>query len=151
MSISSISTIDDYIASHNCGSSVPPHGTCTINITFTPTLSGARPGALTVVSSDPASPERVDLVASGLGIVVKPGSLAFGSQAVGTTSAPRSVTITNQNATSVLIGDISASDDFMVSSNNCPATLGPQQTCAIEVKFSPEEPGLDLRYRLDQR
>ena len=141
VSISSISTIDDYIASHNCGSSVPPHGTCTINITFTPTLSGARPGALTVASSDPASPERVDLVASGLGIVVKPGSLAFGSQAVGTTSAPRSVTITNQNATSVLIGDISASDDFMVSSNNCPATLGPQQTCAIEVKFSPDEPG----------
>jgi len=73
--------------------------------------------------------------------VLKPASLAFGSQAVGTSSAPRSVAISNQNATSVLIGDISASDDFIVSSNNCPTTLGPQQTCAIEVKFSPDETG----------
>jgi hypothetical protein len=48
----------------------------------------SRPGALTVASSGPASPERVNLVATGLGVVLSPGSLGFGSQTVGTTSAP---------------------------------------------------------------
>ncbi len=141
VSIISISGINDYTASHNCGSSVPPSGTCTINVTFTPTVSGSRPGALTVVSSDPASPERVDLVANGLGIVLKPGSLNFGSQMVGTTSAPQTVTITNKNATAVQMGDITATDDFIVSANSCPATLGSQQSCTIQVKFSPDETG----------
>lgn len=120
---------------------MPPSGTCTINVTFTPTVSGSRPGALTILSSDPASPERVDLVANGLGIVLKPGSLSFGSQTVGTTSAPQTVTITNKNATPVLVGDISATDDFVVSANSCPATLGSQQGCTIQVEFSPDETG----------
>jgi phospholipase C len=141
VSITAIRAINDYTASHNCGSSLPPKGTCTINVTFTPTVSGFRPGALTVVSSDLASPERVDLVANGLGIALSPNRLAFGSQAVGTTSAAHTVTISNKNATSVLIGDIRATDDFIVSSNRCPATLGSQQNCTIQVVFSPDETG----------
>ncbi len=141
VSITSIRAIDDYTASNNCGSSVPPSGACTINVIFKPKVSGARPGALTVVSSDPASPERVDLVANGLGIVLNPDKLAFGSQAVGTTSAPQTVTITNKNATSVLIGDIRATDDFIVSADSCPATLGSQQHCTIQVEFAPDETG----------
>jgi phospholipase C len=141
VTITSIAGIDDYATSHNCGSSVPPAGTCTINVTFTPTVSGSRPGALTIVSSDPASPQRVDLVASGLGITLQHGSLNFGSQTIGTTSAPRTVTITNVNASAVLIGDISATDDFIVSANTCPNTLGPQHSCTIQIKFSPDETG----------
>jgi hypothetical protein len=43
VSITSIRTIDDYTASHNCGSSVPPNGTCTINVTFKPKVSGHVP------------------------------------------------------------------------------------------------------------
>jgi phospholipase C len=141
VSIFLISTINDYTASNNCGSSVAPHGACTINVTFTPTKSSARPGALIVASSDPASPERVDLVANGLGIVLKPASLKFGSQPRGTTSAPQSVTIINNNGAPVLMGDISATDDFIVSSSNCPTTLNPQQNCTIQIEFSPDETG----------
>jgi phospholipase C len=141
VSITSISAMNDYTVTHNCGSSVPPNGTCTINVTFTPTVSGSRPGALTVVSSDSASPDRVDLIANGLGIVLSSATLTFAPQAVGTTSAPQSVIITNSNATPVLVGNITATDDFIVSSNNCPATLPSQQNCTIQVKFSPDEAG----------
>ncbi len=141
VTINSIVAINDYTVSHNCGSSVPPSGTCTINVTFTPKVSGSRPGALTIVSTDPASPQRVDLVASGLGITLLHGSLNFGSQTVGTTSAPRTVTITNVNASSVLVGDITATDDFIVSANTCPTTLASQQSCTIHIEFSPDETG----------
>ena len=34
-----------------------------------------------------------------------------------------------------------ASDDFLISSNNCPASLSPGKSCAIKVKFSPDETG----------
>jgi len=41
----------------------------------------------------------------------------------------------------VLIGDISATDDFLVSANTCPATLGLQQNCTIQIEFRPDETG----------
>lgn len=141
VSISSIKAINDYKASNNCGSSVAALGTCTINVTFKPKASGARPGALTVVSSDPASPERVDLVANGLGIVLSPQRLAFGNQKVGTTSSPQSVTITNQNSKAVLMGEMIPTAEFIVSGNNCPATLGTLKSCTIQIEFSPTATG----------
>jgi hypothetical protein len=141
VTIQSISATGDYTASSTCGRSVAPKTSCTINVTFTPSVSGARPGALTVASNDPASPERVNLVATGLGVVLTPASLSFGSQTVGTTSAPQTVTITNQNVTTIVMGDISATDDFIVSANNCPATLGPAKRCTIQIEFAPDETG----------
>jgi non-ribosomal peptide synthetase component F len=74
-------------------------------------------------------------------VVLSPGSLGFGSQTVGTTSVPQTVTITNQNVTSIVMGDISATDDFIVSAKNCPATLGPTKSCTIQVEFAPDETG----------
>lgn len=141
VSITSIRANTDYTTSNNCGASVASNGTCTINVTFTPSSSGPRPGALSVVSSDHASPERVDLVGRGLGVVLSPAKLAFGSQAVGTTSAPMTVTITNQNTAAILVGAVTATDDFVVSTNHCPATLGPGKSCTVQVEFAPDETG----------
>lgn len=141
VTLTSMKANTDYTATNNCGSSVASGGTCTINITFAPSESALRPGALTVVSSDHASPERVDLVGRGLGVVLSPAKLVFGSQAVGTTSAPLTLTVTNQNPSAITMGTVTVSDDFVVSSNNCPATLGVGKSCAVEVEFSPDETG----------
>ena len=141
VSITSIKANTDYTATSNCGASVAPGGSCTINVTFAPSQSALRPGALSVESSDPASPERVDLVGRGLGVVLSPGKLVFGSQAVGTTSAPLTVTVTNQNPSAITMGTVTASDDYSVSSNNCPATLGAGKSCAVQVEFAPDEAG----------
>jgi len=141
VTITSISSITDYTTSNNCGTAVAAQGSCTINVTFTPSASGARPGVLTVASSDPASPERVDLMANGLGILLSPQKLSFGNQTVGTTSGPQTVTITNENSTTILVGNLIATDDFLVSSNTCPASLAPQKSCMIQIEFSPDETG----------
>lgn len=141
VTITSIHANTDYTASNNCGSSVAPSGTCTINVTFKPSASAPRPGALSVVSSDHASPERVDLVGKGLGVVLNPAKLAFGTHTVGTTSAPMTVTITNENTTGILIGSVTATADFVVSANPCPATLGAHKSCVVGVEFVPDETG----------
>jgi hypothetical protein len=141
VSFTSITANTDYTSTSNCVASVAAGRTCTINVTFTPSSSGPRPGALSVTSSDPASPERVDLVGQGLGVVLTPTHLAFGSQTVGTTSAPQTVTITNRNTATIVVGTVNATDDYIVAANNCSATLGPGQSCTVQIKFAPDETG----------
>jgi len=56
----------DYsIASTNCGSSLGPGASCTINIVFKPRFRGFRVGLLTVKDSDPGSPQTVQLYGTG--------------------------------------------------------------------------------------
>jgi len=69
-----------------------------------------------------------------------PASLTFGSQAVGTTSAAQSITLTNTAETILAIHSISAAGDFG-ETNNCPAALAPMDSCTIEVSFHPTGAG----------
>jgi hypothetical protein len=63
------------------------------------------------------------------------GSLNFGTVAVGTTSAPQSLTLTAPHA-SVSINQVPVSGNF-AQVNNCPATLASGQSCTISVVFHP--------------
>ena len=141
VTIRSIRAFSDYTAVNNCGSSVPALGSRTINVTFFPHASGARPGALKVVSSDPASPERVDLVGRAIGVVFAPSSWTFAPQTVATTSPPKTVTITNRNSSAILIASVQANANFVVSANNCPDSLDPNKSCTVQVQFSPGKKG----------
>ncbi len=141
--ITSISTITDYASSNNCGLSLAPQASCTIQVNFTPSTSGERPGILSVVSSDPASPQRYRLVGQGVGVVFNPATLAFGQQGVGSTSVAKTITITNDHNTPLLIGSITSTrDDFLISGNKCPAALGSTQSCTLQVSFSPDQAGV---------
>ena len=45
----------DYRQSTNCGTTLPAHGTCLLTVTFTPSTTGSRTGAITPASGDAAS------------------------------------------------------------------------------------------------
>ena len=51
LAISKISTTGDFLETDNCGSSVPAGGSCKITVTFTPTVTGARAGTLTITDA----------------------------------------------------------------------------------------------------
>jgi hypothetical protein len=53
------------VASNTCGASVGPGLTCTVGVTFTPTLIGARTGSLTIPYSAPGGPTEVALSGTG--------------------------------------------------------------------------------------
>jgi FtsP/CotA-like multicopper oxidase with cupredoxin domain len=81
---------------------------------------------------------------------VSPTALAFGSQLVGTTSAPRSVTVTNTgNATlslaAIALGGANASQYALVTgANACPtgaSTLAAGASCTVGVTFKPTSAG----------
>src|SRR5207253_1106167 len=71
--------------------------TCTINVTFTPTASGARTGTLSLTDNAGGSPQIMTLSGNGTapGVGLAPTSLGFGNQPLATTSAPMTVTLTN--------------------------------------------------------
>jgi Protein of unknown function (DUF3443)/Cep192 domain 4 len=68
LTITSISANGDYSETDDCGGSLSVGANCTINITFTPTATGARNGSLTITddsNSVPGSMQTVDLTGSG--------------------------------------------------------------------------------------
>lgn len=55
----------DFAAKSKCGTSIPPHGRCTINITFTPTKQGQRSATLDVSDDGGGSPQKATLSGTG--------------------------------------------------------------------------------------
>ncbi len=55
----------DFSQSNNCGSSVAGKGSCTINVKFKPTATGARSGAVTVTDNGGGSPQSIPVSGTG--------------------------------------------------------------------------------------
>jgi len=140
LTINAITTSGAFSQTNNCGSVLlGSGGNCTINVNFSPVVPGTLFGGLSVQSSDTLSPITIDLVGTGQSIKFLPTSLVFPSQAVGTTSSIKKVTITAQQIP-LTLGSIVASGDFAATSN-CPGSLGPGASCTVNVTFTPTAVG----------
>ena len=128
----------DFAQTNNCPPSMPPGTQCTINVTFTPTQTGARSATLNVNDDAEDSPQTVALSGTGsLGVVLSPTSLSFGNQAENTTSPVKNVTLTNNLTTALAISNIAASGDFSLAGNTCGNSVPPKGKCTIHVTFTP--------------
>ena len=65
----------------------------------------------------------------------------FGQQATGTTSAPKSVSLTNTGASTLTISSLTVKGQFNLSSTTCPVQVAPGASCSISVTFSPQTAG----------
>jgi hypothetical protein len=143
VTFTSIASSGDYSQTNTCPASMAAGQNCTITVIFTPTAAGTRAGAVTLKDNSPGSPtQTISLTGTGesLALGFTPGSLNFGSIAVGS-SASLSATLTNDGAAAVnLTGfSISPADGTYTQTNNCPATLGVQQTCSFQIVFTPPD------------
>src|SRR5262249_34572813 len=75
------------------------------------------------------------------GIALAPGSLSFGPQAVGITSAPQAVALVDAGSLPLNITSIVASGDF-AQTNTCGSAVAAGARCAISVTFTPAATGL---------
>lgn len=136
----------DFAQSNSCGSSLATNASCTINVTFTPTASGARAASISVTDNASGSPQTVSLTGTGLAPAAtpSPSSLSFGKQTVGTVSPQKQVTLTNTGNATLTINSvaIAGSDpkDF-AQTNNCSGSLAPSSSCTIQVTFAPTVKG----------
>ena len=73
---------------------------------------------------------------------VKPTSLAFGNQAIHTTSASKTLTLANSSATVTMTGiNVAVSANYSRAGGTCTATLAPSNSCTILIVFSPTTTG----------
>ena len=70
LSLNNIAAGGDFAVTHNCPASLAAGASCTVNVTFTPLLAGARNGLLTIWSDAPDSPLMVSLTGTGNGTAV---------------------------------------------------------------------------------
>jgi hypothetical protein len=144
-SLSGITITGDFTQTSNCGASVAPGASCTINVQFAPTANGTRTGTLQVADTAPGSPHIANLSGTGRGPVasLSPSSLDFGGQRAGFPTAARTITLTNTGAGAMAISSIAVDGEF-TQANACPTSLAAGASCAISVKFSPAAASLGL-------
>jgi hypothetical protein len=129
----------DFAQTNTCGTSVPAGEQCTISVTFTPTAAGVRKASVTITDNAPGSPQVINLTGSTSTVTLSSSSLSFGSQPVGVTSSPQTVTVTNKGTTALAISSINSSGDF-AETNDCSVPLQPNTNCAISVTYTPFVP-----------
>lgn len=152
LNISSISitglNATDFTQTNNCGLSLAVGSTCTINITFTPTIIGIRNANVDIVTNDPINPNiAVNLTGTGFVIPIagiSPTSINFGNQLVNSTSNIQTITLSNTGLGILNISSINitgANANNFNQTNNCGPTLGSGSNCTINITFTPSSTG----------
>jgi hypothetical protein len=141
LALTSISASGDFAQNGNCGSSLPPAGSCTLAVTFSPSAIGARTGSIQSSDSGIASPQLVSLSGTGQGAVASflPISVTFAGTPVGSTSRS-AVTLTNQGNIALSISSVQVTGDYS-QTNNCSGSVAIGGSCTFNLVFSPTTSG----------
>jgi hypothetical protein len=144
LTISNVTTPSNFAQTNNCGTSLTAGASCTFQVTFTPTGSGAHTGNLNVFDNASGSPQKVSLTGTGTAIQLSPTSINFGTVKVGSKSNPQSVTMTNLGTSKVSITSITFTGpnpgDFTRTST-CGNSLSAGANCSISITFVPAAVG----------
>jgi glutamine cyclotransferase len=133
----------------------PSHGALTLNasgsFTYTPSVNYTGPDSFSYSASDGLLTSSAAIVS--LLVTAPTGtpqvnlsslSLSFGSQTVGTVSAPRVVRLTNSGTGLLVVSAIRVTglhaSDFL-QTNSCGASVAPGAACSISVTFRPSDKG----------
>jgi hypothetical protein len=134
----------------SCNDPLKPNFTCSITVTFSPTLIGTKTASLRVTAS-PGGFAKAELTATaltntGTGQIVlsSPSPDPFGSVTLGESSSGFFIV---ENRGTVAAGKImpavsgSSANEFTVQDNGCPDMLPAGQQCAVTVRFTPQAIG----------
>src|SRR6201998_1532270 len=119
---------------------------CVIGVTFDPITSGAATGSLTVEDNSTESGVTSTLTGTGISpVTLSATTVSFGSQAIGETSAIKSVTVTNKQSTAYPLNftslNITGDTQFALDpSSTCSTTgslAGGGAKCVLAFTFTP--------------
>jgi len=112
------------------------------------TVTGLAVGPCIVAANQPGNanyspaPQVTQTISISASTGLSPATLTFGDQLVGSTSATRTVTLTNAGTAAVTVGAITTTADFTHPSKTCTATLAAGSSCTISVAFAPKAAGV---------
>lgn len=139
---------DFAIASNSCGASLAAGGSCATSVAFKPSVVGARAATLSISANGTALQVALTGTATASstgGVSVSPTSITFADTAIGSTSSPKSVTLSNNGSTAISISSIAITgtnaSDFAITSKSCGSTLISASSCSATMTFTPSATG----------
>ncbi|HEX4537253.1 MAG TPA: SBBP repeat-containing protein, partial [Candidatus Acidoferrum sp.] len=136
----------DFSQTTTCGANVLSGTQCTFSVMFSPTAVGLRKASLIIGDTENGVPVShvVALTGSTSVVQLSSSSLDFGSQSIGVTTAPQTITVTNVGSSALIISAIVASSDFAQTNNCTKAPLQPGTNCVINVTYTATSSGPSL-------
>jgi hypothetical protein len=146
LTISSIQIAAPFLQTNNCGASLAAGASCSINVTYKPTVGGTHSANLIVTDDVVDSPQTAAFAGSsgqpGVSTIPAAGGLYFYNTIVLTKSSPLPVTVTNNQAIPLHITGLTSNADFPFTTDcvdsSGTGTLAPNTSCVIEVTFYPQ-------------
>jgi hypothetical protein len=133
------------IAATTCGALLASGSSCTVQIVFTPSATGAIAATLAVSSSTSGvTPASVPLNGSGMlssGLATNPAQIAFPVVAAGQSSTAQPVTVTNSSSYAISSVSLAAATPFSVTQNTCTGGVAAGANCTASVVFQPSAGG----------
>ena len=128
-------------ASTTCGATLASGGSCTVQLVFTPAVTGGSAATL-VISSSTNGVAPISVPVSGTGMApgalsVSPAQITFPIVTPGQTSAVQGVFITNTGTGSLSAINLGISSPFVVASTTCTGSLDAGSSCSAGVAFAP--------------
>jgi uncharacterized repeat protein (TIGR03803 family) len=140
-SFSGTNVTDFSVTGGTCGATLAAKTACSIIVTFKPGALGTESAMLSVSDSpDALSPYTVAITTGAtIPATVAPTALAYGT--LTTASKTKTVTVTNLSgfllSLSESISGANASDFAVTGIGTCTASVSPNSSCTVAVKFSP--------------
>jgi hypothetical protein len=135
----------DFTAVNSCGNSLAAHSICAISVVFQPKSLGTQAGTLIV--ADQYRSQTITLNGTGIapaGVSLSPlFGLTFPATGVSLSSAPQTVTLTNNGGVALSIATLAIAGDFAVipGSNTCGSALAVGASCTLQIAFTPTAGG----------
>jgi hypothetical protein len=114
---------------------------CSISVSFAPTLGGVRAGQLLLYDDAITSPQVANFSGTGsLPLTLSSGGRTFSAQKIGTISPPQNVTLTNHEAESETF-TLTTVGEFIANSNCASGVIAANSTCNVSINFAPTTTG----------
>ena len=143
--VGSVAITGDFTESDTCTTApIAAGATCSVQISFLPTVTGTRTGVLTVygnISGGQATATLTGNAAPPAAIVLNPVTISFPPTIVNSSSAAINVTISNTGGVAASLGTPSITGDFAITANTCGATLASGVGCTVSLVFTPTASG----------
>jgi 6-phosphogluconolactonase (cycloisomerase 2 family) len=135
--------------SDNCTVTLAVGASCTVNVTFTPTLVQTYSAMLSVTDNSTGSPQTVSMTGSGVapapGVSYSPSALTFTPIPANTNSSSQNIMVSSVGNAPLILSGVSLGgpnpDDFTFS-NGCVGPIPVNSNCSIAVTFAPKAVGL---------
>lgn len=146
LTLTRVAVTAGFVETDTCaGASLARGATCTVQVSFAPTATGAATGTLTVYGNVLGGYVVAGLSGTGTGqaaVTLSPSAITFPDTIVKSTSNALTVTVSNSGNVTVGLRAPTVSGDFSLSSSTCGNSIAAGGSCSFSVAFAPTASGV---------